>query len=1152
MAVGETPTVRCPNCDRENPADAQFCMRCGAALTKTCPSCGATNPPGAHFCLQCGTPLSRTLVAERRVVSILFADLVGSTVLAKQLDPEPMRVMIDRFFTVMRDEIERHGGTVEKFIGDAVMAVFGLPVAHEDDAERAVRAALAMQRCMAELNAAQGTELHLRVAIATGEVIADPLAVASGQFMVTGEVVNFAARLQAQAPDGGIVVDERTHEATRHSTRSQPLPPLERGEFAARSRWQVVGLSDQPVAKRVRAKLVGRDEETQFLLALYRRVVEGRRPHLVTILGAAGVGKTRLVEELLDALSRSADPPHVWRGRCPAYGEGLTYWPLAEMLKQECGIKDSDPPAVVGQKLRSAVLRVGEPVLGKEESDEIAADLATVLGVEVPHDYDTLWRTRLQTLKHLVESRPAVRDPGVGTETRHPGERVLQALRAFLVAKAQTGPLVLVFEDLHWAEESLLDLLERLSTRTADAPVLLLCLARPELLERRPGWGTRIRDYTTFSLAPLPPAASGRLINELVKGADLPPDVRDAVLAKADGNPFFIEEILRKLIDEGSLVQDEGHWRWVSAPVEIRIPDTIHGLLLSRLDLLPPLEKRVIQDASVVGRIFWLGPLLATDDLSATEALTALNRLQMRELVEERAGSSVAGEREFAFTHALIREVAYSTLPKAARSEHHRRFADWLEQTTAGGEEFLEVLAYHREQAWRYRFETAESASRTRARESVETRDQDQTEALARQAVAALRQAAQRAAGLGTLPEARRLYERALNVVRNAGLTSDADLYAELLTDHSEVVKWMRAATIVVEDTELVLQLAPKIGREDLLARAWLNRAFAEYDRSNLQQAEEALQRALDLFRSMGDRQGEAEALELLGIITHSLRGRLNKAQQAYRQALDLYRAMDDGKGMARTMAFLGRALLDSGQLTEGKPLLVEALALARTHHERISETGSLTSLAILEHLAGQSPECIRYFQEAIAGRRELGDLVGAAYTHRHLAMHLLRHGRLDEAEQEIHTARALLLEHGATTESPYLQRSLAEIALARGDLIRAAEYAEQSFAAVMDEDDVPKATHRATLARVRAAQGRAEEAETMFQESLEIMDQRWQEYRFDTALVLLKYGESLLALGQPERARPVLQQARSLFAEMGAANFVREVDARLQTAPTV
>lgn len=1118
-------------------------MRCGTALTRACPVCGTANSLQSQFCLRCGSPLGQATLAERRVLSVLFADLVESTTLSQRFDPERMRVMIGRYFEAMREEIERYGGTVEKFIGDAVMAIFGLPVAHEDDPLRAVRAALAMQGRMSELNTNQPATFHLRVAVTTGEVVADPLFASSGQFMVTGETVNFAARLQAQAPPDGIVVDDRTYTAVEHTVDANLLPPVETGEFSGRARWQITRLAERSSVKRLRAKMVGRNEELQFLLAFFRRVVDGRRLHAATILGPAGVGKTRLVEEFLHAVGQTPPPPQVLSGRCPAYGEGLTYRPIVEMLKQECGIKDSDPLPDVARKLRDRVVAICAPVLGDDEAEAVAADLATLLGVELSRDYEVMWRSRLQTLKYLVENRPAaaLREPGAPSEPRHSSESVLHALRLFLTAKAHREPVVLVIEDLHWAEESLLELVERLGGRPIDAPVLLLCLARPELLERRATWGTRLRDYTAISLAPLPPKAGEQLLNGLVSSAAIPESLRYQVLAHAGGNPFYMEEILRMLIDEGNLVHEAGEWRWVSDPDEIRIPDTLQGLLLSRLDLLSPLEKRVIQDAAVAGRIFWLGAIEAMSGLTSAEASTAIDRLQSKELVEGRPASSLAGEREFMFTHVMIREVAYATLPKLTRSDNHRRFARWLEQVAPHGDEFLEVLAAHREHAWQNRYETGEPAAD-----------------LAREAIEALRKAAVRAIALGTLPEARRLYDRALNVTRNAGLTSELALYAELLVEHSEVVKWLRAPGLVFEDTDAVLQLAPQIGREDLLARAWLNRGFAESDKGRLEPAEEALRHALDLFRARGDRQGEVEALELLGMITHSLRGKLTKAQAAYRQVIELYREMGDARGTARTMALLSRALVDSGGLKQARPLAEEALQTARSHHERTAEAMSLYVLGILEHMAGTSPNSVKHFSDAIAIRRELGDLIGEAGWRRMLGMHLLRQGRIDEAEQQVLTSQALLRERGAfsvnattglglTTDSPFLLRSLAEIYLARGDLVKAGEYGERALTGLTEDDDIAKGTHRATLGKIRAAQGRADETEQLFQEGLRILN--GYEYRIDVALALMKYGEALLLLGEPARASELLKKARDQFAAMGATNFAQEINEKLEAA---
>jgi len=535
----------------------------------------------------------------------------------------------------------------------------------------------------------------------------------------------------------------------------------------------------------------------------------------------------------------------------------------------------------------------------------------------------------------------------------------------------------------------------------------------------------------------------------------------------------------------------------------------------------------------VAGRTFWLTAAAALSDLAPAEAEAALARLQARDLIEERPSSSLAGEREFAFTHALIREVAYAMVPKLARSARHLRFARWMQDATRRPvEESLDILAYHYEQAWRNAFDTGERA-----------------EALARQAVAALRKAGARAMYLRTLPEARRLYERALAIARHADLTRDATLHLELLVESSEVLKWMPAQEAVVEATDTVLREAPALGRDDLVARAWLNRAYAEYDKGRLKEADEALRRALELFRRLGDRRGEAETLEVLGGVTSDLRGSLRTAEEAYRQVMDLYREMGDGMGLARTMSWLGRAQLSAGRLAEAKATLEEALRLSRAHHERISEAKTLMGLAIVAHLEGRSADSVALHHQVITVVQELGNPIDEAGVRRHLAMHHLRHGRIGEAEEEARRAQAVRRQHGVKAESAPILRALAEIALAKGELLAAADYAEGCVALVPGTDEIGVATHTATLAKVRAAQGRGEEAEALFRRSLAILEA--QEYRIDFALTLMKSGEALALLGQPDRAREALQRARDAFAAMGAGYFVREIEDRLQGLPT-
>jgi len=1131
--------IRCASCGQDNPPDARFCMRCGTALTRRCPNCGATNPLSAQFCLRCGAPLVLAAGTERRVLTVLFADLVGSTQLVLRTDPEPMRAISAQYFQAMREEIGRVGGVVEKYIGDAVMAVFGLPAAHEDDADRAVRAAVAMQRQIADLNEARGLDLHLRVGIATGEVIADPGAVPAGQSMVTGETVNLAYRLQEHAPSDAIVIDERTFRALRLHGEFKPLPSAG-DEFAGVPRWQVVMIAEGQRARRLRAPLVGRDDELQFLLALYHRVVEGSRQHLVTVMGVAGVGKSRLVEEFVALIRAESVPPRVLRGRCPSYGEGLTYWPLVEMVRQECGITDGDAPAETLEKLRAAVGRVVGPAIGEEAVVTVSADLAALLGLSVTRAYETMWRDRLNALKQAVEHPVGVDIPSAGPG-RGP-DVLIPSVRAFFNALARRAPLVLIFEDLHWAQESLLDLLERVAVAGPDVPILTLCLSRPELLERRATWGARLPSHTSMQLQPLRQEVSRSLVFELLNREPLPPDLREAILARAEGNPFFIEEILRRLVDGGELVRGDGGWHLASPTVEIRIPDTIHGILASRLDLLTPVEKHVIMDASVAGRVFWLNALVAMSDLSRDEVEAALQRLQDRDLIMEwhddpgrradllglaREGGAprLAGERQFAFKHALIRDVAYSLVPKLVRSARHLRFAGWLTDATGRPiEEMYGVLAFHYEQAWRNAFDTG-----------------DRAEELARRAIEALRRAGMRAMSLRTLPEARALYERALHIVRHVGLTTERPLYLELLTEYTDVVKWLSTPEAVFEATQTILNQAPALSRDDLVARAWLNKAYAEYDSGRLQDADAALRRALEIFRRLGDRPGEAEALEVLGGVTSDLRGSLRIAEEAYRRVLDLYREMGDGMGQARTLAWLGRALLDGGRVAEAKATLDEAMRLARIHHERISEAKALFGLAVIAHLEGRAEECVALHHRVIKVVGELGNPLDEAPIRRHLSMHYLRHGKVAEAEEEIRKALAVRRQYGLKSESPNFLRTQAEVALAKGELLAAADLAERALSLLGEWDNVSKPTHRATLARIRAAQGREEEAEELFRAS--VADLEAQEYRIDLALVLMKYGD---AFGR----REILERARSEFAAMGATYFVQAIDRRLEELP--
>ena len=585
------------------------------------------------------------------------------------------------YFGAMREEIEAEGGTVEKFIGDAVMAAFGVPVAHEDDPARALRAALGMRGRLAEVNeglrARFGIALEIRTGVNTGEVLAatnpEP-----GEPMVTGDAVNAAARLEQGAEPGQVVVAERTARAARgfrfRELGERELRGKERPVPAVLLEDVAPTLPERGVPG-LRAPIVGRDRELELLRSLYQRSASEGRPNLATIYGDPGVGKSRLTNEFV-AWTQEQDPePVVVRGRCLPYGDGVTYWPLAEILKELAGTRDTDPPEVALQHIRDLGAKMITTEVATNPHKATAA-LAFSVGLE---------------------------DPAFSFREAEPREVRLKmhaAWRSLFSALASRSPAVAVVEDIHWADPALLDLLEELADRVV-GPVLFVCPARPELTERRPDWGGGRRNVSSISLDPLTSEESDRLIGLLLAVDDLPPSVHGRILERAEGNPFFLEEIVRHLIDEGSIVRDGDRWRAASDIGDVQIPDTVQAVLAARIDLLDPVEKRALQRAAVVGRVFWPEPVGRLLNGDRDRLRDTLDRLEERELVLSRLSTSVAGEQEFIFKHVLTREVAYESLPRRERAGAHAAVASWIEETAGErAREFLELLAYHYSEAY--------------------------------------------------------------------------------------------------------------------------------------------------------------------------------------------------------------------------------------------------------------------------------------------------------------------------------------------------------------------------------------------------------------------------------------------------------------------
>jgi len=665
-----------------------------------CPSCSEENAAGARFCSSCGAALEAPAAPareERKVVTVLFADLVGFTARAEQLDPEDVRALLGPYHSYLRGELERFGGTVEKFIGDAVMALFGAPTAHEDDPERAVRAALAIRDWANEQD-----ELQVRIAVNTGEALVALGARASeGEGMAAGDVVNTAARLQSAAPVNGILVGETTYRATSQAIEYRKAEAVEaKGKSEPIRVWEAVDARSSVGVDLVRAHspLVGRERELDALRDALERSRSQRQLQLVTLVGVPGIGKSRLVHELFKAVEAEPDFT-IWRqGRSLPYGEGVSFWALAEIVKGQAGILESDSEEEAAGKLTAAVEKVAPD---PSEVDWMASRLRSLVGLQ----------TEEQASASQSES--------------------FSVWRNFLEALADEHPLVLVFEDLHWADDGLLDFVDQLVEWARSASILVLCTARPELLERRPGWGGGKANAATISLPPLQDEETARLLAFLLERPVLAAETQAELLARAAGNPLYAEQYARMLEERGSVEGSD-------------LPETVQGIIAARLDHLSEAEKTLLQNAAVVGKVFWLGSVSAPAERG--EAEEALLRLERKELVQRARRSSVEGEAEYAFRHLLVRDVAYGQIPRAARSAKHRAAAEWVEGL-GRPEDHAEMLASHYTRALEY--------SRAAGREDGE---------LVGRARQALRDAGERAASLLAWPAAAGFYEAALEL----------------------------------------------------------------------------------------------------------------------------------------------------------------------------------------------------------------------------------------------------------------------------------------------------------------------------------------------------------------------------------------------------
>jgi class 3 adenylate cyclase/tetratricopeptide (TPR) repeat protein len=986
-------------------------MACGARLERRCPNCGAAAPPEARFCMSCGTQLDQVAAAapppprapeqppeERRQVTVLFADLSGYTAVAERMDPEAVKALVDRALMRLGQEVERYGGTVDKYIGDNVMAIFGAPVAHEDDAERAVRAGLGMQAAMEEINDGlpSGVHFDLRVGVNTGEVLAGAV---GASYTVTGDTVNVAARLQSAARPGSVTVGERSMRATLAAVRYDKLEPLAlKGKSEPVPAWEAAEvIAEHAVGRTAPARespLVGRDNELATLEAIYERVERDCIPHLVTLVGEAGVGKSRVLRELERRLCGRPDAPAFHTGRCLPYGAGIVFWALGEVIRAGCGIVDSDSADVAWGKLldHSRKLFTAEHSDLGEEGERRTALLGRLIGLEVPPE--------------LV---PESDDP------ERMRDAFFSALRSGIEAWAREKPLVFAFEDIHWADDGMLDAIEHLA-QWVRAPLLIVCLARDELLDRRPGWGGGRRSATQLILDPLGAADTESLVACLLpdSGALVP-----AVVERSGGNPLFAEEMARRIAEEG------GH--------TAELPDTVQAVLAARLDALEPFERRLVQQAAVVGRTFWEGSLVPLARSEGRDLGRALTTLQEKDILAPGAEGRLAGERELAFKHVLIRDVAYGMLPKAVRARKHFEVGSFIEDRA--GDRIDEVGPL-----------LAEHYGRAAALGQEGGLPPDELQGMQRRAMLFLERAGDASAQLFSNRESASHYRHARKICPRDALGDSARI-GEKLGDVSlrlgrvdeaigvwlECLEWHRGQ----EDLERVADLHRKIGAA--LSHKGERKAAIEHYQKGINLLKDGPPR-IELVRLYE---------EAAWLYLHT--GDNMLAIYASEKALRLAERLGETRAASRAHGIFGRVFGRIGDTEKARENLERAVELARgsDRGETILALSALgRHLEVSEAKVGLAREA---YEEALALAEEMGVLPAQVELHASLAQLAAYSADWEQVERSTEASAELAEREGLVGKLclPYALRGLlrwreGDIGAATVLFHRAHELAEQ------------------------------------------------------------------------------------------------------------
>ena len=1009
----------CPNCGTTNEAGRKFCGECGTRLAVSCASCGTANPPGTRFCGECGSGLGdgaatpspaatrgetptvgatsaaaagpgvNTPTAERRLVTVLFADLVGFTSLSEGRDPEEVRELLSRYFDAAREQIERYGGTVEKFIGDAVMAVWGAPTAHEDDAERAVRAALEVVDAVKGL--APG--LQARAGVLSGE--AAVTVGARGQGMVAGDLVNTASRLQSAAQPGMVLVGEATQRATATSIAYEPAGEQElKGKAAPVTAYRAIRVVAERGGRgrgdRLEAPFVGRDSELRLLKDLFHATARESRVRLVSITGQGGIGKSRLAWELKKYADGVAEDVWWHEGRSPAYGSGITFWALGEMVRARADINETDDPATTRSKLAASVARFVTDVAERERMERA-----------------------LQVLLGVADA------PG------GPAGELFVAWRTYFERMAAEGLLVMVFEDLHWSDPGLLDFIDHMLEWSRNVPILIVTLARPELLERRPDWGAGRRNFLALDLEPLSEAAMRELLDGFVPG--LSPAAVRSIVARAEGIPLYAVETIRMLVADGRLHErDAGGFEPVGELGELAVPDTLHALIAARLDNLDPAERSLVQDAAVLGQSFTPAGLGAVSGLEPAALAARLRTLVKSDLLVEELDPRSPERGQYAFVQALIREVAYSTLSLKDRRSRHLAAARFFE--SIGDDELAGALASHYLAAYRA------------------TPEGDEATALAAQARIALRGAADRATALGSQNQALAFLDQALEI------TEDPAEQADLLERAIEAANAATIADRAVELAPRLLAIRESLG--DVAGQALAIALHAEALNSGRQRekAVELLKESLARFESLRDHPVQLRLMSNLARGTIFL-GHYEEGREWTDRTLAQAERMGDVATAAEALNTKAQLAMFQGRLWESITLAEGARRLAEQHGLEVMANRARSTLT--NSLALDDPRATAAVEkEIIEYSRRLGRRENEIITLGNVAEDVRRTGEWDWILGELE--RAIRDEDRNVTDL-LVENARAGLLLFRGQVDEA--QLDDLMARILELDDLDIAT---------------------------------------------------------------------------------------------